>query len=182
MDSHAAHAPEAQGLDPHEKSHPGPGVYIKIGVVLFVLTALEVAAYEVAHRPGSLGTLLQPILVPVLLLLSAAKFALAWAVITILHGAATNWQILAGLRGLMGFAEGSAQPGGMMGVTERDDRRSSRHGQAPASGSRPAATPAVDAASDRPNGRAAPSGSVTPVAASPATGGAVVQAPPVTGK
>ncbi|HEX6090880.1 MAG TPA: cytochrome C oxidase subunit IV family protein [Gemmatimonadales bacterium] len=76
MDSHAAHAPEAQGLDPHEKSHPGPGVYIKIGVVLFVLTALEVAAYEVAHRPGSLGTLLQPILVPVLLLLSAAKFAL----------------------------------------------------------------------------------------------------------
>ena len=76
MDSHAAHAPEAQGLDPHEKSHPGPGVYIKIGVVLFVLTALEVAAYEVAHRPGSLGTLLQPILIPVLLLLSAAKFAL----------------------------------------------------------------------------------------------------------
>jgi cytochrome c oxidase subunit IV len=76
MDTHAAHAPEAQGLDPHEKSHPGPGVYIKIGVVLFVLTALEVAAYEVAHRPGSLGTFLQPILVPVLLLLSAAKFAL----------------------------------------------------------------------------------------------------------
>jgi cytochrome c oxidase subunit 4 len=76
MDTHAAHAPEAQGLDPHEKSHPGPGVYVKIGVVLFVLTALEVAAYEVAHRPGSLGTLLQPILIPVLLLLSAAKFAL----------------------------------------------------------------------------------------------------------
>ena len=76
MDTHAAHGPEAQGLDPHEKSHPGPGVYIKIGVVLFVLTALEVAAYEVAHRPGSLGTLLQPILIPVLLLLSAAKFAL----------------------------------------------------------------------------------------------------------
>ena len=76
MDTHAAHAPEAQGLDPHEKSHPGPGVYVKIGLVLFVLTALEVAAYEVAHRPGSLGTLLQPILIPVLLLLSAAKFAL----------------------------------------------------------------------------------------------------------
>jgi ACS family hexuronate transporter-like MFS transporter len=45
-------------------------------------------------------------------------FALAWALITILHGAATNWQILAGLRGLMGFAEGSAQPGGMKAVAE----------------------------------------------------------------
>ncbi|HEU4827711.1 MAG TPA: cytochrome C oxidase subunit IV family protein [Gemmatimonadales bacterium] len=76
MDTHAAHAPEAQGLDPHEASHPGPGLYIKIGVVLFVLTALEVAAYEVAHRPGALGTFLEPILVPVLLLLSAGKFAL----------------------------------------------------------------------------------------------------------
>lgn len=59
-----------------EHSHPTAGVYAKVGLVLFVLTALEVAAYEVAHRPGSLGTLLQPILVPVLLLLSAAKFAL----------------------------------------------------------------------------------------------------------
>ena len=76
MDTHATHAPEAQGLDPHDDSHPGPGLYIKIGVVLFVLTALEVAAYEVAHRPGALGTFLEPILVPVLLLLSAAKFAL----------------------------------------------------------------------------------------------------------
>jgi ACS family hexuronate transporter-like MFS transporter len=45
-------------------------------------------------------------------------FALAWAIITILHGAATNWQLLAGLRGLMGFAEGSAQPGGMKAVAE----------------------------------------------------------------
>lgn len=76
MDTHAAHTPEAQGLDPHEHSHPGPGLYIKIGVVLFALTALEVAAYEVAHRPGALGTFLEPILVPVLLLLSAGKFAL----------------------------------------------------------------------------------------------------------
>ncbi len=76
MDTHAAHAPEAQGIDPHERSHPGPGLYVKIGIVLFVLTALEVAAYEVAHRPGALGSFLQPILVPVLLLLSAGKFAL----------------------------------------------------------------------------------------------------------
>ena len=76
MDTHAAHGPEAQGLDPHEGSHPTAGLYVRIGIVLFVLTGLEVAAYEVAHRPGALGTFLQPILVPVLLLLSAAKFAL----------------------------------------------------------------------------------------------------------
>ena len=31
---------------------------------------------------------------------------------------ATNWQMLAALRGLMGFAEGSAQPGGMKAVAE----------------------------------------------------------------
>ena len=31
---------------------------------------------------------------------------------------AINWQMLAGLRGLMGFAEGSAQPGGMKAVAE----------------------------------------------------------------
>ena len=45
-------------------------------------------------------------------------FALAWALIMMLQGAATNWQMLAGLRGLMGFAEGSAQPGGMKAVAE----------------------------------------------------------------
>ena len=35
-----------------------------------------------------------------------------------LHGAASSWQMLAALRGLMGFAEGSAQPGGMKAVAE----------------------------------------------------------------
>ena len=45
-------------------------------------------------------------------------FAAAWAVLTALHGAAFNWQMLAGVRGLMGFAEGTAQPGGMKAVAE----------------------------------------------------------------
>src|SRR3954470_14044035 len=45
-------------------------------------------------------------------------FAMAWAVIMMLHGAAANWPVLAALRGLMGFAEGSAQPGGMKAVAE----------------------------------------------------------------
>ena len=34
------------------------------------------------------------------------------------HGAANSWPVLAALRGLMGFAEGSAQPGGMKAVAE----------------------------------------------------------------
>jgi len=45
-------------------------------------------------------------------------FAAAWAVLTALHGLALNWQMLAALRGLMGFAEGTAQPGGMKAVAE----------------------------------------------------------------
>jgi ACS family hexuronate transporter-like MFS transporter len=45
-------------------------------------------------------------------------FALAWALIMMLHGAAANWPMLAALRGFMGMAEGSAQPGGMKAVAE----------------------------------------------------------------
>jgi hypothetical protein len=75
-----------------------------------------------------------------------------------------------------------AQAGGPAPGGERDDRRSSRHGQSPASGSRSAVTPAGEVSPDRPNGRAGSSSAVTPVAASPASGTAVVQAPPVTGK
>ena len=78
MSAHATHAhgPEAEGLDPHEHSHPGPAMYFKIGLVLFLLTALEVGAYELAHRGGTFEIILKPVLVPVLLVLSAAKFAL----------------------------------------------------------------------------------------------------------
>jgi cytochrome c oxidase subunit IV len=60
-----------------EHAHPGPGTYVKVGVVLFVLTALEVALYEVTFgsSAGAFGNI-QPVFVPLLLLLSAAKFAL----------------------------------------------------------------------------------------------------------
>lgn len=59
-------------------SHPSIGVYLKIGLTLFVLTALEVGAYEVVHRgqPAGFAQLLDPVVVPVLLVLSAFKFAL----------------------------------------------------------------------------------------------------------
>jgi cytochrome c oxidase subunit 4 len=58
MDAHTTSAP-------HEHAHPSVGVYVRIGVMLFVLTALEVGLHAI-----------QPFFVPLLLLLSAAKFAL----------------------------------------------------------------------------------------------------------
>ncbi|MGE0442384.1 MAG: cytochrome C oxidase subunit IV family protein [Gemmatimonadales bacterium] len=65
------------GTDHADHSHPTPALYIGIAVILFVLTALEVGAYEVGHRPGApLHSLVEPIVVPILLVLSAAKFAL----------------------------------------------------------------------------------------------------------
>jgi cytochrome c oxidase subunit 4 len=58
--------------------HPTPGTYAKIGLVLFVLTALEVGLYEGTYGDdaGSLGASLQPFFIPLLLFLSAIKFAL----------------------------------------------------------------------------------------------------------
>src|SRR5688572_15018589 len=39
-----------------------------------------------------------------------AIFAIAWSFISMAHGLANNWLHLAGLRGLLGLAEGSANP------------------------------------------------------------------------
>jgi MFS transporter, ACS family, hexuronate transporter len=47
-----------------------------------------------------------------------ALFAVAWSVISMAHGLAHNWQVLAGLRGLLGLAEGSANPAGMKATAE----------------------------------------------------------------
>ena len=70
MDSHSdVHA---------EHAHPTPGLYLKIALVLFVLTAFEVLAFEAGR--GGLGAGLRPIFEPItvviLIVLSAAKFAL----------------------------------------------------------------------------------------------------------
>jgi cytochrome c oxidase subunit IV len=61
-----------------EHVHPRAGLYLRVAVALFVLTALEVAAYEVAHRgqPPGLAAIVDPLLIPILVVLSAAKFAL----------------------------------------------------------------------------------------------------------
>ena len=68
MDAHA-HA---------EQAHPTASLYVKVGVLLFVLTALEVGLYEITYgeHAGAMGSSLQPFFVPLLLLMSAAKFAL----------------------------------------------------------------------------------------------------------
>ncbi len=70
----AAHAGE-------HAHHPSSRLYLQIAVILFALTALEVAGYEITHPEAGaalsgLGAALQPIFVEVLLALSAAKFAL----------------------------------------------------------------------------------------------------------
>lgn len=51
-----------------EHAHPDAGTYIRIAVVLFILTIVEVGVFYVPA--------FHPVLVPVLLVLSAVKFAL----------------------------------------------------------------------------------------------------------
>src|SRR3954453_306265 len=65
-------------VDHQEHSHARAAVYAKVGLVLFVLTALEVGLYEITYgeHAGSSASAIQPFFVPLLLLLSAFKFAL----------------------------------------------------------------------------------------------------------
>jgi len=59
-------------------AHPGAGTYVKIAIILFALTAMEVGAYEVAGsgEPAGLAAIVAPTIIPILVVLSAAKFAL----------------------------------------------------------------------------------------------------------
>ncbi|HEX5387482.1 MAG TPA: cytochrome C oxidase subunit IV family protein [Gemmatimonadales bacterium] len=73
-----AHATTPEHLaHPEEHAHPTPGMYVRVAIVLFILTALEVALYEITYgeHAGAFGNI-QPVFVPVLLMLSAGKFAL----------------------------------------------------------------------------------------------------------
>jgi len=71
MDAHA-------GQPPAEYAHPTASLYAKIGLILFILTALEVGLYEITYgeHAGAFGHSIEPFFVPLLLLMSAAKFAL----------------------------------------------------------------------------------------------------------
>jgi MFS transporter, ACS family, hexuronate transporter len=50
--------------------------------------------------------------------LGFAVFATAWSLVGMAHGLAHDWRALAGLRGLLGLAEGSANPAGMKATAE----------------------------------------------------------------
>jgi ACS family hexuronate transporter-like MFS transporter len=47
-----------------------------------------------------------------------ALFAIAWSIISMAHGLANGWRALAALRGLLGLAEGCANPAGMKATAE----------------------------------------------------------------
>ena len=47
-----------------------------------------------------------------------ALFVLAWSLISMAHALARSWPVFAGLRGLLGLAEGSANPAGMKATAE----------------------------------------------------------------
>ncbi|WP_307720813.1 MFS transporter [Pseudoduganella lutea] len=89
-----------------------------------LLTDLDITTQEYSYITAAFqGTImLQPLCGYVLdvigLKYGFAMFATAWSLICMAHGMATNWQTLAFLRGLLGLAEGSANPAGMKAVSE----------------------------------------------------------------
>ena len=111
---------------------------VMLGAIINYLTrsTLAVAAPTLLDGPAHLrrseyswivGTfqiaiMLQPICGYVLDVLGLKRglaiFATAWSLISMAHGLAHNWPMLAALRGLLGFAEGSANPAGMKATAE----------------------------------------------------------------
>ncbi|HEX9890606.1 MAG TPA: cytochrome C oxidase subunit IV family protein [Actinomycetota bacterium] len=61
---------ERTDVDTHERAHPGPREYVKIAVILAVITAIEVAIFYIEFIKDSAA------FVPTLLLLSAIKFGM----------------------------------------------------------------------------------------------------------
>ncbi len=74
-----------------------------------VLADLHITTQQYSWITGAFqgAIMLQPIAGYVLdavgLRYGMAAFALAWSLISMAHGLAQNWQMLAGLRGLLGF-------------------------------------------------------------------------------
>jgi MFS transporter, ACS family, hexuronate transporter len=86
--------------------------------------SLGISEVEYSWITGAfqLAIMLQPICGYVLdvigLKIGLAIFAVAWSVINMAHALAGSWKALAFLRGLLGFAEGSANPAGMKATAE----------------------------------------------------------------
>jgi ACS family hexuronate transporter-like MFS transporter len=89
-----------------------------------VLGELQIGAKEYSWIVGAFqgAIMLQPICGYVLdvlgLKMGFAVFAISWSVINMTHSLANSWPALAFLRGLLGFAEGSANPAGMKATAE----------------------------------------------------------------
>jgi ACS family hexuronate transporter-like MFS transporter len=89
-----------------------------------LLQDLHISQQEYSWIVGAFqgAIMLQPICGYVLDVLGLKKgfaiFAVLWSLISMSHGLAHSWQALAGLRGLLGLAEGSANPAGMKATSE----------------------------------------------------------------
>src|ERR1044071_6990477 len=89
-----------------------------------VLQDLRISQQEYSWIVGAFqgAIMLQPICGYVLDVLGLKRgyaiFAVLWSLISMSHGLAHSWQALAGLRGLLGLAEGSANPAGMKATAE----------------------------------------------------------------
>jgi len=90
----------------------------------YLMTDLGIGTEEYSYIAGAfqVGIILQPVagflLDTIGLKLGLALFAFAWGGLTILHAFPGTWQVFVGLRGLLGFAEGTAHPGGLKAVSE----------------------------------------------------------------
>ena len=88
-----------------------------------LLTDLHISTKEYSYITAAFqgAIMLQPLCGYVLdvigLKFGFAMFATLWSLISMAHGMATNWQMLAFLSGLLGMAEGSANPAGMKAVS-----------------------------------------------------------------
>jgi len=89
-----------------------------------LLPELNISAREYSFIVGTFqgAIMLQPICGYVLdvlgLRIGYAIFAISWSLVNMAHALAGSWQAFAGLRGLLGFSEGSANPAGMKATAE----------------------------------------------------------------
>jgi ACS family hexuronate transporter-like MFS transporter len=89
-----------------------------------MLTDLGISERQYSYVTGAFqaGIMLQPVVGYILdrigLRSGLALFATGWGVLTMAHGLVPNWQWLLGLRGALGFAEGTSHTGGLKVVAE----------------------------------------------------------------
>jgi ACS family hexuronate transporter-like MFS transporter len=89
-----------------------------------VITSLHITTQQYGWITSAFqgGIMLQPLVGYIIDIMGVksgfALFAFLWSVICMAHGLAGSWQVLAGLRGLLGFAEGAFSPGGLKVVSE----------------------------------------------------------------